>query len=483
MRYAAILVFLHIASTGLGASLNPTISINDSVLQVSNKVVADLNKRYCAASEDLQKQSVKALRRMQKYEADIKQVILKKNSSKAALLFGQAAKRYAFLQTALNNSNDGKQVFSPATYIPGADSMSNALRFLAEKKNINAPSQIQVLNNAAGNLGALQNKLQMGGDISAYMAQRQSLLKAYLSNMGVGKQLLSMNKTIFYYQQQLAGWKALVNDRDKLSGMVMDAVKQSPGFSTYMSQHSYLAGLFPGSANAGTAQALTGLQTQSDVQSQVQHKYGKDAALPAGNASSGSSTINPLSAENQFEQFKTKLTNLGITSSPDAVMPDFTPNGQKNKSIFKRLEYGFNIQNQQGTFLLPAMSDLALTLGYKINDKVVVGIGASGKIGWGENIGNIHVSSQGLGLRSFADIKIKGRIWLTGAWEYNYYQAFSKLADIPGLNIWQRSALLGITQKYSIGKKNADVQLLYDFLAAQQVPRLSGLKFRIGYTF
>jgi len=49
------------------------------------------------------------------------------------------------------------------------------------------------------------------------------------------------------------------------------------------------------------------------------------------------------------------------------------------------------------------------------------------------------------------------------------------------VNLWQKSALAGITKKYKMGKKEGNMQLLYDFLAGQQRPVAQPLKFRIGY--
>ena len=128
-------------------------------------------------------------------------------------------------------------------------------------------------------------------------------------------------------------------------------------------------------------------------------------------------------------------------------------------------------------------TDLAATCGYRFTDHATAGVGASYNLGWGSGLNHIAWSSQGIGLRSFLDIKAKGSIWITGGFEYNYMQEFAKLTDLRNPDIWQKSAVLGITKKYKVGKQNGNMQLLYDFLAQYEIPRADPLKFRVGYTF
>jgi hypothetical protein len=84
-----------------------------------------------------------------------------------------------------------------------------------------------------------------------------------------------------------------------------------------------------------------------------------------------------------MNQLKDKILKFGSGSS-DAAMPEgFKPNNQKNKNFLQRLEYGANIQSQKATNFFPVTSDLGLSVGYKLNDKSIIGIGASYKIGLG----------------------------------------------------------------------------------------------------
>jgi len=163
-------------------------------------------------------------------------------------------------------------------------------------------------------------------------------------------------------------------------------------------------------------------------------------------------------------------------------MPDFTPNQQKTKSFLQRLEYGLNMQTSGTTNFLPATLDIAPTVGYRFSQNFSAGIGGGYKIGLGRGWNHISLSHQGVSLRSYADARLKGSIWLSGGFEYQYLSAFENLRQIKNLDTWQHSALLGLSKKLKVGKKKeSKIQLLYDFLAGQQTPKGQTFKFRIGW--
>ena len=125
--------------------------------------------------------------------------------------------------------------------------------------------------------------------------------------------------------------------------------------------------------------------------------------------------------------------------SSDAEMPEgFKPNDQKTKSFLKRLEYGTNIQSQKASYFFPTTSDFGLSVGYKLNDKSIIGIGASYKLGLGKGWNDIKLSSEGIGLRSFIDWKVKGSFWISGGYEQNYRSAFKNFSQLQSVNDWQR---------------------------------------------
>ena len=168
----------------------------------------------------------------------------------------------------------------------------------------------------------------------------------------------------------------------------------------------------------------------------------------------------------------------------DIDMPDFKPNSQKTKTFLRRVEYGFNAQFTRSSTLYPATGNLALTLGYKINDKSSAGVGLSYNLGLGSGWNNIAFSSQGIGLRSYLDWKIKGTWYVAGGYELNHLTPFNKLDQLYHWEVWQPSALIGLEKKYHIsGKVQGVLQLLFDALYKQEIPQGQAIRFRVGYNF
>ena len=472
----------------------------NAIAPVDGRVLTGLDKQYNGLQSKLNKQSSKLLSKMQRQENKLHKKLSITDSIKANELFREdIQQRYAELQGNLNETTDKLKRFPLKEYIPGIDSVQTSLSFLT--KDVNLPTgKLEQLKEVTSKLKDLQGELQKANDIQAFVREREAQLKEQLLNTGFVKQLKGINKEVFYYQQQLAEYKSLLNDKDKLKDKLLETVRTLPVFQKFWQKNSYLAALFPMPSGYGTTQALAGLQTRANVQNVINQRLGSSmatASIPGGggSASGGGAGIFQQqldAAQAQLNQLKDKVSQFANGGgSSDMTMPDFKPNDQKTKSILKRLEYGMNVQSEPGRYSLPAMSDIALTLGYKLSDTKRFGIGASYKVGWG-TIQHIHISSEGVGLRSYVDIKfppvaggkILGGIWLSGGFEYNYLSSFRSIQELhSNVDVWQRSALMGISKKYKVGKKECNMQLLYDFLHNQQTPPGTALKFRVGYNF
>ena len=154
-----------------------------------------------------------------------------------------------------------------------------------------------------------------------------------------------------------------------------------------------------------------------------------------------------------------------------------------------------NIQSVKNNKILPTTSDIALTVGYKLNDKSTVGVGLAYKMGWGNGWNDIKLSTQGYGYRTFVDVKLFTNttvgfgklfknLWISGGYELNYISELeNKTNEITKVDYkaWQESALMGLSKKYNAGKKKAQVQLLYNFLYQKSNPQQQPLIFRVGW--
>jgi hypothetical protein len=448
--------------------------------QVNERDLDKLQRKYNKMESKINRQSLKLLERIQKQEKRLHQNLFLKDSLAAKQLFGNAEKKYQAFTTKLRSPVD-KTIARPLQeYMPGLDSLRTAFSFLQHPQpdavTDKVSGSMDKLKGLDQQLGQVQGRLQQAGEIKDFIRKREQELKSRLTQYGIGNKLLGFHKEVYYYQQQLAEYKSILNDQEKLEKTVLDFVRKIPAFEAFMQKNSYLGKLFPIPENYGTDRALAGLQTRASVGSLVAQRMG------AGTNQEQYLQQQVQSAQTSLSNLKDKAMKSGIGSS-DVEMPQFKPNTQKTKRFLQRIEYSTNVQSQKGSSFLPVTTDLAALAGYKFSDKAIAGLGMSYKLGWGNSLSRINLSNQGIGLRSYTDIKAKGSFWISGGFEYNYLQEFAKWQDVSDVNVWQKSALIGIQKKYKIGKKNSNMQLLYDFLWKEQVPRAQAIKFRIGYIF
>jgi hypothetical protein len=292
-----------------------------------------------------------------------------------------------------------------------------------------------------------------------------------------------LNKQAYYYTSHVNEYKSLLKDHDRAERKALELLSKTKLFKDFMRKNSMLASLFrlPGDPNDPLpAASLTGLQTRAQVNGFIQQ------TIAAGGPNTQQQIQqNIQEAQSKINELKNKLIQSGNGNSEDEL-PDFKPNDQRTKSFLKRLELGTNIQSQKANGFFPTTSDIGLSLGYKLNNRSIIGVGGSYKIGWGQNIRHISITHQGVGLRSFADWKIKGSFWLSGGYEMNYRSEFQNVDVLNDINAWQESGLIGLSKVVSLKTKffkNTKLQLLWDFLNERQVPRTQPLVFRIGYSF
>jgi hypothetical protein len=271
----------------------------------------------------------------------------------------------------------------------------------------------------------------------------------------------------------------MLNDPDQLEKKALSLLNQLPAFQNFMKSNSQLAGLFNLPGNYGSPQGLVGLQTRDQVNSLIQSQV---ASGGAGGAAALQANLE--SAGSQLDSYKDKLSKLG-SGSGDIDMPDFKPNEQKTKTFWKRLEYGTNFQTTRDNYYFPTVIDLGGSVGYKINNTSTVGIGGSYKIGCGNGFQHIALSSNGAGLRSYLDVKIKGSFSATGGLEYNYTTPIRSVQQLRQWNDWTKSGLIGVTKTVSVKSrvfKQTKVSLLWDVLSYSQIPKTQAVVFRVGYT-
>ncbi|MBW0176597.1 hypothetical protein [Sediminibacterium sp.] len=435
---------------------------------LSDRALEKLSAKYQKLTRRIRKKNKKLLAKSRMFE--------KKLGFPDSITTGMEGKKfYQSLEAGLVNADNTDSMQKPGTeYQPMFDSLVTGIQFLQKQLG----NYSLALKQLGIDLHIFQKHWQNSIEIQSLLRNRRNVLKDLLVKQGRLQALTSFQKEIYYHQQQLNEYRDLLRQPDKLAKQLLTVAKQHPQFTSFMSRNSMLSQIFqvPGSLPANSA--IAGLQTRSSTQQMIGQQL--------QGATGGSSPAQYLqtqvqAARTELNKLKDKLNSMG--GSGDMEMPDFKPNTQKTKTFWKRIEWGMNIQSQRPNGWLPVTTDIAVTAGYKLTDHAVVGTGMSYKMGWGKNFSQMRITHQGVGLRSYMDIRLKGSIWISGGYELNHQQEFSRIDLLQNLDAWQKSGLIGMTKKFKAGKKNGNLQLLWDFLSYSQTPRTTALKFRIGYMF
>ena len=478
MRVPLLFVcILLLASTHLAVAQN-SLSVIDKIINFPNRFIEKINKKANTLEDKLANFSEKALAKLEKQEEKLKKKLAKKDSLAAMQVFGDVGNKYKQLRQQLTQQENNLTRYQE--YLPGFDTIKTSLNFLSQNAHsLLADNQQMVeLQAAMHSINGLEEKLQGAAAIRSYLKERRQQLKEQLGRFGLAKEFQKYNKQAYYYSQQIKEYQAILQDPQKRERKALELITKLPVFQKFFSEHSELAQLFPLPGGNGTAQSLAGLQTRIAVQGLLQQQ------MQAG----GPNAIQVMQqsiqqARGQLNQLKDKINGLGGGSS-DMEIPDFKhANSQKGKSIWKRLEVNTDVQNTRGSSFLPITTDLGLSVGIKLSDRNVIGIGASYKMGWGKNIRNISITHEGVSFRSYLDIKLKGSFYISGGYEQNYRNRFENVQQLRGQpDNWLPSGLVGIKKKYNIGKKyKGNMQVLVDFLYKSHAPQTQPILFRLGY--
>jgi hypothetical protein len=449
----------------------------EAIQQLPNKYYSKVDKKINSVNAQLTKKSLKYLRKFQNQQKKITEKLVKLHPE---LLVNNADSKYLELVKKFKTlaAGDSHQTIS-GEYNPYLDSLGSSLCFLKQFKVVN-----DKVNGPLTGFNQLETKLQESENIKAFIAERKNQIKEILSKYsnlpgGLKNEYAKLNKNAYYYSAQVKQYKEMLKDPDKIELKTLSLLREVPAFQKFMKENSQLGNLFGVPANYGNSESLTGLQTLDQVQQLIKSRI--------GNGPNASQMLQQQvqAAEGQLNKFKDKLDKLG-GGSGDMEMPDFKPNDQKTKPFLQRLEYSCNLQTTRGNYSFPTTSDLGLSIGYKLNNKSTIGIGASYKSGWGRDIQHIHITAEGMGLRSFFEYKLKKSFYASGGFEYNYQQIIYSLRQLENENGWQKSGLIGISKVVDVKSKifkKTKLQLLWDFLSYSQPIRTDPVKFRVGYNF
>jgi hypothetical protein len=448
----------------------------DCVISLPDQLFGQIHKTSVAMQLQLERQRARYINKIVRGEQQLKRRLMKKDSAAARRLFSEASLHMWPIDSIVND------VQGNTPYIPYLDTLRSSLQFLQQYPALfsNAPATASQAAAGIAHLQALEDRLQRADAIHQLLREREQYLRDQLQGFGFTKALNRLNRQVYYYRQQVNEYKDLLKHPGNIERKAINLLSKSTVFQAFMRRHSQLAGLFrlPGNdEHAFSGVGYASLQTREQVKGILQQQ------LAASGPNAQQQFRQQLqTAQAELGKLQDKLLRSSSTGGGQADdMPSFAPNHQKTKSFKQRLELGTNLQSQKASHYFPVTTDIGFSLGYKLNDQSIAGVGASYKIGLGQGWNDIKITHQGAGIRSFIDWKIKNSFWCSGGFEMNY-RAVLNNRNTSTHTVWQQSGLVGVSKKYQAGKKfTGKAQLLWDFLSYQQIPRSQPIVFRVGY--
>ncbi len=450
----------------------------DSVLQQLQKIpikyLEETEKKVEKYSNRLTNKTEKTLVKLSRWEDKIHTLLQKANPDAANRLF--ASNQLTF-KSALIKYQQGKSVTEgyKARYDQYRDEMTTRIKYLENKKEFLDKKYLAPLAESKEKIASLEVGIQNTEAIQQFIKERRKqLLQEAMKYLGKNKYLTKINKESYYYLETIQNYKEIFSDNKKTEKVAMELLNKIPAFKKFFKENNALASILGRPTGSGSAINLSGLQTRVTLNNLIQNQ------ISAGGPNAREAFSKQMQlAQAELSKLKDKIEKAGGNRSGE--LPDFKPNNQKTKIFKQRIEYAFDMQPQKGTSYIPGALNIGANLGYKLNDKSLIGIGSSYKIGLG-SLQKIRLSNQGFGLRTFLDWKLKKQFYISSGYEINQVIIEPNTTLNSNLiNKWQPSGLLGISKKYKVGKgRNGKIQVLWNFLSYQQVPISQPIIFRFG---
>jgi hypothetical protein len=499
MRFTCFFITLFFATLHSAHSYGQD-TIIPSITNIPLKFITQTNNKIDKYSNRITSKTEKTLEKLTKWENKIHKLLDKASPETAQQLFGEGKLTFASM---LQKIQERKTLVenSKAKYDEYRDKLTTNIKYIETQQAQLSSKYIQPLKEAKQKAQQLEEDVTETETAQALIKERkkQLLTEAY-KVLGKSKYLTKINKEAYYYTETLKNYKELFNDTKKAEQKALELLGNIPAVKDFVQQNSMLASLF-GNPSTGVANnaSLAGLQTRAGVNALIQ---GRIAA--GGPNAAAQISANVQAAQGELTKLKDKILKAASSKTVEGEdgMPSFKKSETKSKTFKQRLEIGSNMQFGKPNIYTGSQADLAMSVGYKLNDKSIVGVGLSYKIDYG-SVDNFYVRHGGVGLRSFMDWKLKKQFFLSGGYEMNYNNSFKNFASLINANgssgignAWQSSGLIGISKKISFsptsggtkgGKtkwvKGTKLQLLYDFLYNSHVVPTQPVVFRVGYNF
>ncbi|MFT3910234.1 MAG: hypothetical protein QM737_12465 [Ferruginibacter sp.] len=472
-------IFLPDTTNGEVKTITKADTTLTTLKDLPHKYLKKVDKKINKYNSQVSGKTKKTLAKLSRWENKIKQQLEKISPGATANLFAPGQPTFGSLLQKLEEGEAIEKNFT-TTYDGYRDKLSTGLKYIASQKSVLDSSYIKPINETIVESDKLDQSIANSEATKKFIKERKKLLvEESLKYIGKSRYLSKISKESYYYTESLRNYKEIFSDPKKAEQTGLAILNKIPAYQKFLQENGMLASLFGKPSLDGLAQNIDGLQTRAGTKELIEQK------IAGGGAGARDMMMENIGqAQTTLSQAKDRIAKAGKSSADDEI-PDFKVNDQKSKTFLQRLEFGCNIQTTQKKGSIPGAANIALSAGFKLNDKSSIGIGASYKLGLG-SIDRISITHQGAGLRSYAELKLKKQFYLAGGFEMNYNAGFKNIKELEAYNAWQSSGLIGISKKIPVKTKftkGSSIQLLFDFLYRQHVPVSQPVVLRMGYNF
>jgi hypothetical protein len=464
----SILLFFYFGSVHGQQKDDGNFSLDSNMI---GKYLNRTSKKLVRYDDDLKGKSLSKLKVVRKVESKIFKQMNAMDSLFAKEVYADVFNKYDAFEKSLESDSAISAVMfgGKVRYL---DSLNATLQFL---RTIYPESGkiFSEINRLQLQLDKINSRFSHIRKFQEFISQRRAYLRQHTSKFNP-KNLLELNKEVYYYSSGIKTYKGLLSNPARIERIAIDAIKGNAEFHQFFINPSISS--FLNSNRSSTGNVVPGLQYRMVVQNVVQSKFPKIKGV-------NSSFLRKYDLSKQKSQAQKMMSSGQDAFNNPIEKPDFKVNSQKGKPFFTRIEYSVSMQFGNVIRNQPTMADIGLNAAYKVNDKSLIGLGSSYRLGLGKGIAHINLSHQGFTLRSFIEWKVYGNFSLYGGMEKLYFPKLSE-SNINIYNTWQNSGLLGLSKKYRVNAQlKGKIQLMYDFFSSSGVPIRNPIVFRTGLSF
>jgi len=442
-------------------------------------------------NKQAEKQQEKLLRKLQKQEKKFARSLKRKDSA-AHAKYQQQQPTFASIRQ--KNKPDSATLHGKtANKRNGAvDSLKNVSKFVennkkaleekahvtGEDKGNNAPSGAY-----NGKLQEQNAKLNYRKHISELVSNRTKALKEInASAKGNVKGFKAIDKNVFYSNAKVSTFKQVMEEPSLAEDKAFEFLQGQEGFDQYLRGDNDMAAL---NGMSSSQLEKMGYQTKQQLTQNLQKKFGGNLGGLQESMGKQVEQFNKHTKKledirnkaNKAKQAKQTARNAkssarNLRYSAKIDKPTFKVNPMRGKPFSQRIEKQFNWQTNRPTLNgKPAIFQLSAMAGFRHTEKLTYGIGIAPAIGLGSGWNDIHLSFQGIGLRTYTTWELLYGFGLYGGYERMYKQAaFLDTKEMSAVTTkphdqqnYNESLLIGLTKKYRITDKwSGSIQLLCD---------------------